>query len=78
MMFRLFLLLALLPLNASAQNIAATETTVPGGSLLLASYIGFFALLLGYLGVLSRRQSLMEDDLETLQRRIDSLVESED
>lgn len=77
MKYCLFALLISLPFNVSAQNIAATETSVPGGSLLLASYIGFFALLLGYLGVLSRRQSMMEDDLESLQRRMDSLIDSE-
>jgi hypothetical protein len=53
---------------------ASNETSVPGGVLMLASYIGFFALLLGYLAILSRRQSAIEDDLETLQKRLDSIA----
>lgn len=73
-----FLAVTLLPGLASAQNLAAAESSVPGGSLLLASYIGFFALLLGYLGILSRRQSVIEDDIETLQRRLDTLVEDKE
>lgn len=60
--------------NAFAQNMASNETSVPGGVLMLASYIGFFALLLGYLAILSRRQSAIEDDLETLQKRLDSIA----
>lgn len=72
------LLLTFLPGLANAQNLAANENSVPGGSLLLASYIGFFALLLAYLGILSRRQSVIEDDIETLQRRLDTLVEDKE
>lgn len=66
--------LCLLSTNAVAQNMASNETSVPGGVLMLASYIGFFALLLGYLAILSRRQSAIEDDLETLQKRLDSIA----
>lgn len=56
-----------------AQNLAAQEKTVPGGTLMLAAYIALWALILGYVVVLSRRQSALDDDIEALKRRIDDL-----
>jgi len=61
---------------AFAENLAARETTVPGGTLMLAAYISLWALILGYVAVLSRRQSALDDDVALLKRRIDDLFDS--
>ncbi|MEZ4458925.1 MAG: hypothetical protein R3E66_04210 [bacterium] len=73
------IVLALLaPATVWAQGPASEDTQVPGGALMLVSYLALWALMLGYLAYLARRQSIIEDDLETLQRRLDDSLGVDD
>ena len=69
------LLLVCLPATGWAQNLAAQETTVPGGVLMLAAYIALWLMIVGYLVVLSKRQASVDADLEKLRNRLDALLD---
>lgn len=71
--FAAFLVLAI-PQLAVAQGPSSDDVSVPGGALMLGSYLLLWALMLGYLAYLAHRQSVIEDDLEALQRRIDDAL----
>ena len=64
-----------LPGVAYAQGAPSEDVQVPGGALMLVSYLALWALMLGYL---ARRQGLLEDDLETLRKRMDDMLGLED
>jgi len=72
-----FFLMAL-PGLAHAQGAPSQDVQVPGGALMLVSYLFLWALLLGYLAYLARRQSSIEDDLDTLRRRMDDMLGLDD
>ena len=60
--------------NAWAQeSIAASEKTMPGGTLALISYIVLWFLLLGYFVVLTTRLRKIKSDTRVLEKRIDDL-----
>ena len=63
------------PSDAWAQSTAAQETTVPGGTLVLAAYFCFVALMMGYLAVLNWRQRKLDQDIVALEKRLDELAE---
>lgn len=68
------LLLLLTPAWAFAQeNIAAQETTITGGDLMLASYLALWLLIFGFVFTIFRSQRALQSDLDQLQRRIDGL-----
>jgi len=60
---------------AWADNVAAAEKTVPGGTLMMAAYIALWVMILGYVAVLSRRQNALDDDVEALKKRLDDIFE---
>lgn len=67
-------LLLLTPSWAFAQeNIAAQETTVAGGDLMLVSYLALWLLIFGFVFTIFRSQRALQSDLDQLQRRIDGL-----
>lgn len=68
------LFIVLLPASALAQGPASQDTQVPGGALMLVSYLVLWALMLGYLAYLARKQAALEDDLEGLRKRLDDLL----
>ncbi len=70
--------LVALPGVAFAQGAPSEDVQVPGGALMLVSYLVLWALLLGYLAYLARRQSSIEDDLDTLRKRMDDMLGLED
>ncbi len=70
--------LVALPGLAHAQGAPSEDVQVPGGALMLVSYLVLWALLLGYLAYLARRQGLIEDDLEVLRKRMDDMLGLED
>jgi CcmD family protein len=57
-----------------ATSLAAQETTVPGGTLLMIAYIALWLLFSGYLFLIMRRQKALSRDLESLERRIDEAL----
>ena len=57
-----------------AENTAAAETTVPGGTLMLAAYLVLWVMIVAFLVVLSRRQSGIDADLVVLRKRMDELL----
>ena len=63
---------------AQTKSLAETETTIPGGTLVLASYFGLAALVFGYLVTLSQRQRRIAADLEGLERRLEQLSEDDE
>jgi hypothetical protein len=65
---------ALLLAQAAPTSLAEQETSVPGGSLLLISYIGLWLLILGFVILLLRQQRATESDLDELERRLDELA----
>ena len=52
---------------------AARETTVPGGTLALVSYMALWAMLFGYVVYLARQQAQLDTSLEELEGRIDEV-----
>ena len=64
------------PLGAFAQEtVAAAETDVTGGTLMLVAYLALWAMMLGYLFVLARRQQGLDRDLVELERRLDEILQ---
>lgn len=55
-------------------SLAAQETTVPGGVLLIAAYIALWLLFFAYLAFIMRRQQALNKDLENLERRMDEVL----
>ena len=70
--------LVLMPSVAWAETVASSETTVPGGVLMLISYLILWVMIVGYLAVLSKRQQVVEEDVETLRHRMDELFNATD
>lgn len=70
----LFVLLLSVPAQAFAQGPASTDTQVPGGMLMLVSYLALWGLMLGYLAHLARKQATIEDDIEALRKRMDDAL----
>ena len=67
-------LLLCIPASAWAQGPASTDTQVPGGMLMLVSYLVLWGLMLGYLAHLARKQGLLEDDIDALRKRMDDAL----
>jgi hypothetical protein len=66
----------LVPASAWAQaSEAAGETTIPGGTLAVVSYMAFWVMLMGFAGYLGWRQKRLSGELETLEHRFDQLLE---
>ncbi len=72
------LLLVVAPSFAWAQNKAAEETTIPGGTLVVASYLALWVMILVYLAVLSARQKRLDDQIDELEKRLDTLLGVDD
>ena len=53
---------------------AAQETTIPGGQLMIVSYIVLWLGLLGYVGYLGLRQRELDDEIDELEARIDETL----
>jgi hypothetical protein len=60
--------------SSTSESKASQERTIPGGTLAIASYILFWLMTLGFVGVTARRQSALADELETLERRMDRVL----
>ncbi len=70
----IFLGLQLFATQAWAQeSIAASEKSIPGGTLALISYIVLWFMLLGYFVVLTTRLHKIKSDTQVLEKRIDDL-----
>ncbi len=52
-------------------SLAARESSVPGGLLMLIAYLALWLLVFGYLAMIMRRQSALSRDLAALERRMD-------
>lgn len=71
----LFVLVSTLsPSFALAQNKAAQETTITGGTLVVVAYLALWAMLLVYLAVLSARQKRLDDEIDELEKRLDTIL----
>ena len=73
MALSLFMML-MVPSQAFAQTVASAEDSVPGGTLMLVAYLGLWALIIGFLIVLSRRQASLDADIAILEKRLDELL----
>lgn len=61
--------------QAAAQtSLAAQETSIPGGVLVLVTYLVLWGLFGGYLFMIMRRQRALQRDLEGLDDRIDEVL----
>ncbi len=58
---------------AQQESAAAQETSIHGGTLVLAAYICLWVLIFGFVFFVMRRQRAVQDDLEGLERRLDDL-----
>lgn len=69
-------LLVCSPTLALAQeSAAAQETTVAGGDLMLASYIGLWVLIFAFVALVLRSQRALQSDVDHLERRLDQLLD---
>ena len=59
---------------AQGGSLAASETTIPGGTLVMVAYMVLWLMFGGYLFFIMRRQSKLQDELEGLERRIDNVL----
>lgn len=71
-------LFCIVPSMAWAQNKAAEETTITGGTLAIVAYLALWAMLLIYLAVLSGRQKRLDGEIEGLEKRLDTLLGLDD
>lgn len=61
--------------TASAQaSVAAQETTIHGGTLVMATYIVLWLLFGGYLFAIMRRQRTLQREIEHLDGRLDEVL----
>ncbi|MGM0559403.1 MAG: hypothetical protein ACQEVA_23670, partial [Myxococcota bacterium] len=60
--------------TAPAESKASQERTIPGGTLAVMSYILLWLMTLGFVGFTAKRQSALAEELETLERRMDSVL----
>lgn len=61
--------------QAAAQtSLASQETSIPGGVLVLVTYLVLWGLFGGYLFMIMRRQRALQRDLEGLDDRIDEVL----
>lgn len=68
------------PRHLAAQEAAtqaAAETTIPGGSLVVASYIVLWVGLLAFVGYLGWRQRRLYEELDGLEERLDAVFDDE-
>ena len=66
------------PAVASAQeqlSEAARETSIPGGQLVIVSYIVLWVALLAYVGYLARQQQSLDREIDELEERIEDSLE---
>ena len=73
-----FLLTTVSSTHLYAENVAAKESSVPGGTLMLVSYVALWLLIFGYLALLSRRLKKSEDDFGNLRKELDERLELTD
>ena len=71
-------LLLLIASPAYAENVAAKESSVTGGTLMLVSYIALWLLIFGYLALLSRRLTKSEEDFSSLRKELDDRLQLTD
>jgi CcmD family protein len=71
-------LAANLPAIAWAQNKAADETTITGGTLVVIAYFALWTMVLIYLAVLSSRQKRLDGEIDDLEKRLDTLLGIDD
>lgn len=56
---------------AQTTSVAERERTVPGGVLLIASYMVLWLLLFGFMALVWTRQRQAQQELQDLERRMD-------
>lgn len=55
----------------AATSVAERERTVPGGALLIVSYMVLWLLLFGFMALVWTRQRQAQQELQDLERRMD-------
>lgn len=67
------------PSLAMAQDtLAGQETTIPGGTLVMISYLVLWAMIGGYVFFIARRQRKLQREIQGLDARIDDAFGGEE
>ncbi len=64
--------------TTEALSLAAQETSVPGGTLMLIAYLALWLMVFAYIAMIMRRQSALNRDLAALERRMDEAFGGQD